>query len=145
MIVDREPPDISIKHDRKSSRKSLCRWGRRHDRRRARGVSRRERQADYREPAGLHEKGAKKRFASLDDFLKRWKSAERKQAIIEELENEGLSLDPLAEEVGKDLDPFDLICHVAFDQPAANAPRARGQRPQTRCLHQIRPAGTRRA
>jgi type I restriction enzyme R subunit len=63
-------------------------------------------------------KALKKRFASLDDFLKRWKSAERKQAIIEELENEGLSLDPLAEEVGKDLDPFDLICHVAFDQPA---------------------------
>ena len=60
----------------------------------------------------------KKRFASLDDFLKRWKSAERKQAIIEELENEGLSLEPLADEVGKDLDPFDLICHVAFDQPA---------------------------
>jgi len=63
-------------------------------------------------------KALRKRFASLDDFLKRWKSAERKQAIIEELENEGLSLDPLAEEVGKDLDPFDLICHVAFDQPA---------------------------
>jgi len=60
----------------------------------------------------------KKRFASLDDFLKRWKGAERKQAIIEELENEGLSLEPLADEVGKDLDPFDLICHVAFDQPA---------------------------
>src|SRR5579864_1950468 len=37
----------------------------------------------------------KKRFASLDAFLKRWKSAARKQAIIEELENEGLSLDPL--------------------------------------------------
>ena len=62
-------------------------------------------------------KALKKRFASLDDFLKRWKSAERKQAIIEELEDEGLPLDPLAEEVGKDLDPFDLICHVAFDQP----------------------------
>ena len=62
-------------------------------------------------------KALKKRFVSLDDFLKRWKSAERKQAIIEELENEGLSLDLLAEEVGKDLDPFDLICHVAFDQP----------------------------
>ena len=60
----------------------------------------------------------KKRFASLDEFLTRWKNSERKQAIIEELENEGLSLDPLAEEVGKDLDPFDLICHVAFDQPA---------------------------
>ena len=90
-------------------------------------------------------KALKKRFASLDDFLKRWKSAERKQAIIEELENEGLSLDPLAEEVGKDLDPFDLICHVAFDQPAAHAPRARRQCPQARCLHQIRPAGPRRA
>ena len=58
----------------------------------------------------------KKRFVSLDDFLKRWKSAERKQAIIEELEAEGLPLDPIAEELGKDLDPFDLICHVAFDR-----------------------------
>lgn len=63
-------------------------------------------------------KALRKRFASLDDFLKRWKSAERKQAIIEELENEGLSLEPLAEEAGKDLDPFDLICHVIFDRPA---------------------------
>jgi type I restriction enzyme R subunit len=62
-------------------------------------------------------KALKKRFASLDQFLTRWKSAERKQAIIEELEGEGLPLDPLAEEVGKDLDPFDLICHVAFDRP----------------------------
>ncbi len=62
-------------------------------------------------------KTLRKQFASLDDFLKRWKGAERKQAIIEELAAEGLLLDPLAEEVGKDLDPFDLICHVAFDQP----------------------------
>ncbi|MEE9270757.1 MAG: type I restriction-modification enzyme R subunit C-terminal domain-containing protein, partial [Candidatus Krumholzibacteria bacterium] len=62
-------------------------------------------------------KELKKRFASLDDFLKRWKGAARKQAIIEELESEGLLFDPLADEVGKDLDPFDLICHVAFDQP----------------------------
>ncbi|WP_439611795.1 EcoAI/FtnUII family type I restriction enzme subunit R [Reyranella sp.] len=58
----------------------------------------------------------KKRFASLDDFLKRWKAAERKQAVIDELEAEGLRLDPIAEEIGKDLDPFDLICHVAFDR-----------------------------
>jgi len=62
-------------------------------------------------------KTLRKHFASLDDFLKRWNSDGRKQAIIEELENEGLLLGPLAEEVGKDLDPFDLICHVAFDQP----------------------------
>ena len=61
-------------------------------------------------------KALKKRFASLDDFLKRWKAAERKQAIVEELAAEGLPLDPIAEELGKNLDPFDLICHVAFDK-----------------------------
>ncbi len=58
----------------------------------------------------------KKRFASLDDFLKRWKSAERKQAIIDELADDGLPLDVIAEELGTNLDPFDLICHVAFDK-----------------------------
>jgi type I restriction enzyme R subunit len=57
-----------------------------------------------------------KHFASLDDFLKRWKSAVRKQAIVEELDAEGLALDAIADELGKNLDPFDLICHVAFDQ-----------------------------
>ena len=62
-------------------------------------------------------KALKKQLAWLDDFLERWRSAERKQTIIEELAAEGLLLDPLTEEVGKDLDPFDLICHVAFDQP----------------------------
>lgn len=59
----------------------------------------------------------RRRFASLDDFLRRWNAAERKQAVIDELAEEGLLLDPLAEDVGKDLDPFDLICHVAFDRP----------------------------
>ena len=58
-----------------------------------------------------------KRFASLDAFLQRWNAAERKQAVIEELEGEGLPLESLAAEVDKDLDPFDLICHVAFDAP----------------------------
>ncbi|MGX1318507.1 type I restriction enzyme R subunit [Bradyrhizobium sp. USDA 377] len=58
----------------------------------------------------------KRRFASLDDFLKRWKAAERKQAIIEELEAGGLALDIVADELGKNLDPFDLICHIAFDR-----------------------------
>jgi type I restriction enzyme R subunit len=62
-------------------------------------------------------KALKKRYASLDDFLKRWKSEERKQVIIEELAEEGLPLDQVAGELGKDLDPFDLICHVAFDRP----------------------------
>jgi type I restriction enzyme R subunit len=58
----------------------------------------------------------RRRFASLDDFLKRWNGAVRKQAVIEELEAEGLALDPIAEELGKALDPFDLICHIAFDR-----------------------------
>jgi type I restriction enzyme R subunit len=57
------------------------------------------------------------RFASLDAFLQRWKSSDRKQAIIAELEDEGLRLEPLAEEVNPDLDPFDLICHVAYGRP----------------------------
>jgi type I restriction enzyme R subunit len=63
-------------------------------------------------------KALKKRFTSLDDFLTKWNSTDRKQAIIDELAEEGLSLDPLADEVGKDLGPFDLICHIAFDRPA---------------------------
>jgi type I restriction enzyme, R subunit len=59
----------------------------------------------------------RKRFVSLDYFLLRWKGAERKQAIIDELGDEGLALEALQDEVGKDLDAFDLICHVAFDRP----------------------------
>jgi type I restriction enzyme, R subunit len=61
-------------------------------------------------------KTALKKLRQLDDFLKRWKSAERKQAIIEELEAEGLAIAAIADELGKNLDPFDLICHVAFDK-----------------------------
>jgi len=57
----------------------------------------------------------RKRFASLDAFLRHWNGADRKQAVIEEIESEGLELALLAD--GKDLDPFDLICHVAFDRP----------------------------
>ncbi len=62
-------------------------------------------------------KTIRKCFRSLDAFLRRWRSDELKEAIITELESEGLLLEPLAEEVGTNLDPFDLICHVAFDQP----------------------------
>ncbi len=62
-------------------------------------------------------KTIKKHFASLDEFIKRWKQAEKKQVIIDELAGEGVIWEALAEEVGKDFDPFDLICHVVFDQP----------------------------
>ena len=62
-------------------------------------------------------KALKKRFASMDEFLKRWNSEARKQAVIDALAGEGIELDPLRQEVGKDFDPFDLICYVAFDRP----------------------------
>lgn len=58
-----------------------------------------------------------KNYASLDDFLNIWNAAARKQAIVELLANQGVFLDELAEQVGRDYDPFDLVCHVAFDQP----------------------------
>ena len=70
-------------------------------------------------------KALKKRFASLDDFLRRWKTADRKQAIVDELAAEGLELNAIAKELNKDLDPFDLICHVAFDaRPLTRRERA---------------------
>lgn len=70
-------------------------------------------------------KALKRQFASLDDFLKRWKGEGRKQAVFEELEAEGLPLDVIAAELGKDLDYFDLICHIAFDaKPLTRRERA---------------------
>lgn len=71
-------------------------------------------------------KALKKRFASLEAFLRRWSDADRKQVIVEELSEEGLTPEVLAEAAGKDLDPFDLICHVAFDRP----PLTRAERAQ---------------
>jgi type I restriction enzyme, R subunit len=58
-----------------------------------------------------------KEFTSLDNFLGRWSSADKKQAIIEELANEGVFFEALADEIGRDCDPFDLLCHVAWDMP----------------------------
>lgn len=58
-----------------------------------------------------------KQYASLDAFLKKWNAAEQKQAIIQELQEQGVLLEALENEVGKEFDPFDLICHVVFDRP----------------------------
>lgn len=57
-----------------------------------------------------------KTFRSLDDFLTVWNDADRKQAILEELAEKGVFMDELAEQVGKEYDAFDLICHIAYDQ-----------------------------
>jgi type I restriction enzyme R subunit len=56
-------------------------------------------------------------FQSLDQFRKRWSETDRKQAIIDELLEKGVILEALEDMVGRDIDPFDLICHIAFDQP----------------------------
>jgi type I restriction enzyme R subunit len=56
-------------------------------------------------------------FASLDDFLSNWNQAEKKKAIIDLLEEHGVIVENLAEAVGSDFSEFDLICHVAYDQP----------------------------
>lgn len=62
-----------------------------------------------------------RQYDSLDKFLQAWNSAERKAALLQELEGRGVLYDALAEEVARsglqDLDPFDLLLHVAYNQP----------------------------
>ncbi|PHQ15731.1 EcoAI/FtnUII family type I restriction enzme subunit R [Marinobacter profundi] len=66
-------------------------------------------------------KQVKEQYATLSDFLKGWNEAERKQAIIEELAEQGVMWDDLIKDVSKKLgaepDPFDVICHIVYDQP----------------------------
>jgi type I restriction enzyme R subunit len=66
-----------------------------------------------------------KKYQTLDNFLLQWSKADKKKAIIEELEEEGVFFESLKEEVGSQWDPFDLICHVAFDaKPLTRKERA---------------------
>ena len=66
-------------------------------------------------------KNLREQFATMNDFIKKWSEADKKSAIIEELEEQGILFEELREEVkqktGKDLSIFDLICHVTFDMP----------------------------
>lgn len=57
----------------------------------------------------------KKQFRTLEDFLNVWNKLNRRQLIIDELENMGIDFEALKEEIGTDLDEFDIICHLAFD------------------------------
>ena len=59
----------------------------------------------------------KGKYASLNDFLNKWNSTDRKEAIISELQEQGVLVEALMEAVEKNLDLFDLICHIAYDQP----------------------------
>ncbi len=59
----------------------------------------------------------REQYRSLDDFINKWNSADKKHAIIKELTEQGIVLENLKEAIGKEMDIFDLICHTAFDQP----------------------------
>lgn len=71
------------------------------------------------------------RFRTLDEFINSWSKADQKTAIIEELESKGVFFDELKREVGKDLDPFDLILHIAYQKPALTR-KERAQQVQKR-------------
>jgi type I restriction enzyme, R subunit len=65
------------------------------------------------------------KYETLSDFLRDWTTAEKKQAVVRELEKQGVFFEALQEEIGQDFDAFDLICHVAFDQlPLSRKERA---------------------
>lgn len=56
-------------------------------------------------------------YQSLDDFLNKWNETDKKNAIIEELTEQGIIFENLKEAINNEMDIFDLICHTAFDQP----------------------------
>lgn len=58
-----------------------------------------------------------KEFSTLESFIKKWNSFDKKDAIVEELYKHNIFIDELREVSGhKDMDDFDLICHIAFDK-----------------------------
>lgn len=59
----------------------------------------------------------KETYKTLNNFINKWNSADKKKAIVDELFEQGILLTELEKEIGEGLDPFDLICHVAFDKP----------------------------
>jgi type I restriction enzyme R subunit len=59
----------------------------------------------------------REQYRTLSDFLNKWNQTDKKQAIIEELIEQGIVFENLKEAINKEMDIFDLICHTAFDQP----------------------------
>ncbi|SRR6266568_3443756 len=55
-------------------------------------------------------------YATLHDFLSAWNKAERRSAIIDEIVDRGVPLEDLREQVGYDVDLFDLVLHIAYDK-----------------------------
>lgn len=64
-------------------------------------------------------------YHNENEFVTVWQNAETKRVIVEQLEANGISIDMLKEKVGKEYDPFDLVCHIAYDaQPLTRKERA---------------------
>lgn len=56
-------------------------------------------------------------FASLDNFIRQWTEEEKKESIRELFLDKGIDLELLKAEQGMaDVDDFDFICHIAFNQ-----------------------------
>jgi type I restriction enzyme, R subunit len=73
------------------------------------------------------QKTLRQQFTSLEDFFLRWSDAERKQAVIDELKEQGIPVSILCQAVpnGAELDVFDLVAHIAFDaKPLTRRERA---------------------
>ena len=64
-------------------------------------------------------KQIRKHYATLDDFIHRWSSVDRKKAIVDELKELNVLVEAVREKnpALADADIFDIICHVAYDQP----------------------------
>jgi type I restriction enzyme R subunit len=65
---------------------------------------------------------------SAPELRKRWADPDQRAEILEKLAERGVSFEELAEAMGQpDADPFDLLCHVAFNAPLRTR-RERAQR-----------------
>lgn len=58
-----------------------------------------------------------KTYTSLNSFIEQWNNTNKKEDLLSNMAEHGILLEALRDEVGQDLDPFDLICHIAFDMP----------------------------
>ncbi len=57
-------------------------------------------------------------WASAAELRSRWNNAEERAAVLQALEEHGITPEQLAENAGQtDADPFDLLCYVAYNAP----------------------------
>ena len=144
-VSSSDPPDITIRPTATDAKQGLRRRRAGHDRRRARRVPRRERQARHREPPRLHQEGAAEALRQPRRVPYRWKRGRAKQAIIEELADEGLAARAAGRGGRQGPRPLRPDLPRRLRPAAAHPPRAGRERPQAGRLHQVRPAGPRRA